>query len=93
MADVEVVGADLADGRVKSLKVRFKHTAERTIDRETAVRWLADGHSLFTWAGPSHHGTRGKAIELVEVDGEAFVRTDTQPVATDELVFPSAHAH
>jgi hypothetical protein len=93
MADVEVLGADVADGRVKTLKVRFKHTAERTIDRETAVAWLADGHSLFTWAGSSHHGTRGKALQLVEVEEQPYLRTDTQPVAKDDLVFPASHGH
>ncbi|MDP2304480.1 MAG: hypothetical protein Q8P18_00465 [Pseudomonadota bacterium] len=91
MADVEVVGAEIADGRVKTLRVRFKHTPERVIDRATGLAWLADGHSLLTYAGPAHHAERGHAIERVEVDGEAFLRTDTKPIAMDELRFPTAH--
>lgn len=91
MADVEVVGAELSEGRVRSLKVRFKRASERTIDRDTALAWLAEGHALLTYAGPSHHGERGYAVERVEVDGEAYLRTDTQLVAKDELQFPAAH--
>ena len=91
MADVEVVGAEIADGRVTSLRVRFKHTTERVIDRATGLAWLAEGHSLLTYAGPSHHAERGYAIERVEVDGEPYMRTDTNPVAKDELRFPAAH--
>ena len=91
MADVEVVGAEMADGRVKTLRVRFKHTSERVIDRATGLAWLADGHSLLTYAGPAHHGERGYAIERIEVDGEWYMRTDTKPVAQDELHFPAAH--
>jgi hypothetical protein len=91
MADVEVVGAEHADSRVRSLRVRFKNTAERTIDRATALAWLADGHSLLTYAGPAHHAERGLAIERVEVDGEPFLRTDTRPIARDELTFPAGH--
>jgi hypothetical protein len=91
VADVEVVGAELADGRVKTLRVRFKHTTERVIDRATALSWLADGHSLLTYAGSANHGIRGHAIERVEVDGELFLRTDTKLEAKDDLHFPSAH--
>lgn len=91
MADVEVVSADITSGRVKSLKVRFKGTTERVIDRDTALRWLADGHSLLTYAGTGHHAVRGKALERVEVDDEAFIRCDTQKVSEDQVVFPQGH--
>lgn len=91
MADVEVVGADLVDGRVRTLKVRFKRTPERVIERGTALAWLAEGHSLITYAGPAHHAERGYAIERVEVDGEPYLRTDTKLEAKDELHFPAAH--
>ena len=93
MADVEVVGAEQSEGRVKTLRVRFKHTAERTIDRDTALAWLADGHSLITYAGAAHHPERGYAIQRVEADGEYFLRTDTEGVAKDELKFPKPHHH
>lgn len=91
MADVEVVGAELSDGKVKSLRVRFKRAAERTIDRATALAWLAEGHSLLTYAGPAHHPERGYAVERVEVDGEPYLRTDTTAEAKDDLRFPAAH--
>ena len=93
MADVEVLGADTADGRVTSLRVRFKHTAERKIDRATALAWLADGHSLIACAGSGHHPVRGRSIERVEVDGEPFLRTDTLQEAVDAVVFPVSHGH
>ena len=88
MADVEVFGAEIADGTVKTLRVRFKGTAERTISRDTALEWLAGGHSLITYSGSAHHGHRGHAIERVEVGDSAFLRTDTKLVASDELHFP-----
>jgi hypothetical protein len=91
MADVEIHGADVADGRVRTLTVRFKNAATHTIDRETALRWLADGHALVTYAGPAHHGTRGHSVVAVEVDDASYLRTDTQPVAEDSLTFPHAH--
>jgi len=91
MADVEVIGAEMANGQVKTLRVRFKHTSERVIDRATALAWLAEGHSLLTYAGSAHHGERGYAIERVEVDEVPYLRTDTLPEAKDELHFPTAH--
>jgi hypothetical protein len=93
MADVEVLSADMADGRVTGLRVRFKQTAERTIDRATALAWLADGHSLIACSGAGHHPLRGRSIERVEVDGEPFLRSDTLQEAVDALVFPAAHGH
>lgn len=93
MADVEVYGAETSGGRVSTLKVRFKNTDVRTIDRETALRWLADGHSLIAYSGhPPHHCHRGDAIQSVEVGEERFLRTDTKPEAADHLVFPG-HDH
>lgn len=93
MADVEVVSAERTDGQVRTLRVRFKHTAERVIDRATALAWLEDGHSLIAYAGSARHGTRGRSIERVTVDGVAWLRTDTRPIAADELVFPAVHGH
>ncbi len=91
MADVEVYAAEPAHGRIQTLRVRFKNSSERTIDRDTAVSWLKDGHALQTYAGPAHHGTRGAAIQLVEVDEKLYLRTDTLPTAEDDLHFPHGH--
>ena len=91
MADIEVYEATTEGTRVASLRVKLKGAGERTIDRETALSWLAGGHSLITYAGPAHHGTRGHAIERVEVGDEAWLRTDTEQKAEDHLEFPHAH--
>ncbi len=93
MADIEVHAADPNHGRIATLKVRFKNGPARTIDRDTAVRWLADGHSLVTYAGHGAHGTRGTSIQLVEVGEEHFLRTDTAAEAADDVHFPAAHGH
>ena len=91
MADVEVHAASPAHGRIQTLEVTFKNAAPRTIDRDTAVRWLQDGHSLITYAGHGSHATRGRSVVLVEVGEEAFLRTDTATEAEDHLTFPDGH--
>jgi hypothetical protein len=91
MADVEVLAADVADGRVRSMRVRFKNAPERTIDRDTALKWLSDGHSLITYAGHGHHAVRGHALQKIEIGDDAFIRTDTAPKAEDHLEFPHGH--
>ena len=62
MADIEVLGADVRDGRVTTLEVRIKGTSPRRIDRDTALSWLRGGHSLIPVAGHGHHVHRGAAI-------------------------------
>ena len=89
MADVEVHAAHPAHGRIETLEVQFKNAHAQTIDRATAVRWLADGHSLVTHAGHGSHATRGCSIVLVEVGDETFLRTDTVAEAEDNVTFPS----
>jgi hypothetical protein len=92
MADIEVYRAEKgSDGRVASLTVRFKGTAERSVDRATALSWLAGGHSLITHAGSPHHPVRGHAIERCDIGGDSFLRTDTRVEAADELEFPHGH--
>ncbi len=93
MADIEVYAAEIENHRVRALKVRFKGTAERTIDRDTALAWLSGGHSLIAHAGSPHHPVRGLAIERVEVGDEAYLRTDVKPEAADHLEFPAAGHH
>ncbi|MBM4390789.1 MAG: hypothetical protein FJ090_06670 [Deltaproteobacteria bacterium] len=93
MADIEVYAAEIENDRVRALKVRFKGTGERTIDRDTALAWILGGHSLITHAGSPHHPVRGHAIERVEVGDEAFLRTDVKLEAADHLAFPGAGRH
>lgn len=85
MADIEVLGADVRDGRVVTLTVRFKNATPRTIDRDTALHWLAEGHSLIPVHGHGHALHRGHAIERVEVGEDAFLRTDTRQEPSDHL--------
>ncbi len=91
MADIEVHSAETEGTTIRNLRVRFQGTAERTISRETALAWLAGGHSMLATAGSGSHRTRGLALERVEVGGEAFIRTDTRPEAADHVVFPHGH--
>jgi len=91
MADIEVLSAEPHHGTVSTLQVRFKGVAPRTIDRATALAWLAEGHSMITCAGSGSHLVRGHAIERVEVDGAAYLRTDVSPEATDHVDFPHGH--
>ncbi len=81
MADVRVLGAKVAGGRIEALRVSFHGLPARTIDRDLAVRWMKDGHSLV----PVVAGRRAPALQLVEVGEDWFVRTDHAPDASDRL--------
>lgn len=82
MADVRVKRGTVVDGRVTALVVGFDGLADRTIDRATALGWLADGHSFV----PVIDGARGPALQRVEVADDRFViRTDNAPVDEDAL--------
>lgn len=85
MADIDVLSAELRGNRLHSLQVCFKNASPRTIDRDTAVLWLREGHSLVPVSGHGHHVHRGHALQLVEVDGAEFVRGDTRLVAADDV--------
>jgi hypothetical protein len=87
MARVEVHGGTVADGRITSLEVGLQGLPARTLDRDTAVAWMRDGHSLIPRIG----GADAAALQLVEVvDGDEvshFIRTDNQAQAEDSLPF------
>lgn len=91
MADVEVLSAEQSGGRVSTLQVKFKNAAPRSIDRDTAVAWLRDGHSLIPVAGHGHDVVRGASVLLAEVGEELFLRTDTKAEAADHIHFPGHH--
>lgn len=81
MGDILVKGADLAEGRIVRLLVKIDRLPERVIDRDLALRWCTDGHSLVPFAG-----RRLPALQRVEVpDAGVFLRTDNQPEASDAL--------
>lgn len=81
MGFVNVYGGDMAEGRIRSLRVKMHGLPPRTIDRDTALSWLRDGHSLVPRIGKSD----GAALQLVEVGEDRFVRTDNTPEPADLL--------
>ena len=85
MGLVRVHGADLDGGRIRALRVKIHGLPPRTIDRDTAIHWMREGHSLVPVVG----GVDGTALQLVEVaegdDVARFVRADNAPTAADAL--------
>ncbi|MEZ4319449.1 MAG: hypothetical protein R3F61_18180 [Myxococcota bacterium] len=81
MGDVLVTGGRVADGRIAELEVQLHGLPGRTIDRDTALAWLRDGHSLV----PRVKGARLPALQLVEVGDEHFIRNDNAPESSDAL--------
>lgn len=85
MGRVLVHGATLQDGRISSMEVQLGSLPRRTIDRDTAVRWMRDLHSFV----PVTQGKPGAALQLVELDAEDgpawFIRTDNAAEPADRL--------
>lgn len=80
MGDVLVRQASMADSKIDSMKVAFHGLPDRTIDRDTAIAWMRDGHSLV----PVRGRERLPALQLVDLgDGAWSIRTDNQPVPED----------
>lgn len=77
MARINVHGADIADGKLASLRVKMHNLPARTLDRDTTVAWLKDGHSLLT---PS-----GLPLQLIELEEGHAVRLDNAAEDTDNL--------
>jgi len=85
MADIDVLSSEVRGDRLHALEVCFQNASPRKIDRDTAIHWLREGHSLVPVSGHGHHVHRGRALHLVEVDGAPYVRTDTRPIAADSI--------
>ena len=82
MGDVLVRRATLADGKISKLEVDFHGLSPRTIDRDTALSWMRDGHSLI----PLLAGQRKPALQLVDLgDGAWSIRVDNQAVDEDTV--------
>jgi hypothetical protein len=81
MAEVTVKGATMAGDRVERLRIGLDRLPDRTIDRETAIRWLKDGHSFV----PVIDGRRAPALKLVEVGDALAIRCDTAAIDADLL--------
>lgn len=81
LGDILVKGGTLVGGRIRSLTVGLLRLPDRAIDRDQAIRWLRDGHSLVPVVGAA----RLPALQLVEVGEGHAIRTDNQPVDEDTL--------
>ncbi len=76
MARVEVVGCKMNGETLVSLDVRLHGLPARTLDRDTVVAWMRDGHSFI----PLANGEEAPAMRLVEAQNgdevSYFVRSD-----------------
>jgi hypothetical protein len=81
MGRVVVQAADTVDGRITRVRVRMAGLPPRVLDREAVVAWMRDGHSFL----PELGSAIGRALQLVEVGDELFVRDDHDQVAADAL--------
>jgi hypothetical protein len=81
MGDIQVKRGTVEQGRITSLVVGIYGLPDRTVDREQALQWMKDGHSLV----PLVQGQRLPALQLVEVGDTWAIRTDNEPVEEDRL--------
>ena len=91
MGLVLVYGADKQGAMVVNLRVKIPKLPARTIDRDTALQWMSDGHSLI----PVVHGQQQPVLQRVDVGDEPqwFIRHDNAKEASDALPeLPSTEA-
>ncbi|MEN0063096.1 MAG: hypothetical protein AAGA48_13155 [Myxococcota bacterium] len=82
MGDILVKRGSVVDGKIEELVVQFHGLAERTIDRDTALKWMRDGHSLI----PTVNGKRLTALQLVDLGDESYaIRHDNASEPEDDL--------
>jgi len=85
MGHVRVTAATLTEGRIDKLGVELLGLGARTIDRDTTVSWMKDGHSFI----PVVDGKEAPALQLVSIeegDEVTFaVRDDHEQTPTDKL--------
>ena len=91
MGHVRVISASVKDGVIDTLGVELLGLGARTLDRDTAIAWMKDGHSFVPVVG----GNEGPALQLVSIEeGDSIVyavRTDNALTPTDLLPeLPSA---
>ena len=81
MARIAVHGADLKDGKIAALRVRMHNLPPRTIDRDTTVAWLKEGHAFI----PVANGGALPALLLLEAGEDLVVRDDGKSEAGDKV--------
>lgn len=84
MGRIVIVGAERDGALVTRLEVRFEGLSRRIVPRDTVIAWMRDGHSVLPAASGAPTGT-GRALQLVDVDGVAFLRDDHATEAADSL--------
>lgn len=82
MAEVLVKKGTLDGSTLKSLTIEMHKLPTRTIDRDTVLAWMKDGHSLIP---VTSSGNRLFPLQLVEVDEQLFIRHDNAREASDTL--------
>ena len=82
MGRIRVTTADTSGGRITSMDVELDRLPPRTVDRDTVIAWMRDGHSMIVRVAG-----RETALQLVEVgeDDQPYVRIDNEPVAEDRV--------
>lgn len=81
MARIAVHGADLKDGKIDALRVRMHNLPPRTIDRDTALAWMRDGHTFV----PVKGGNETPCLLLLEVGDGFAIRDDSAAAAEDQI--------
>lgn len=81
MARIAVHGADIKDDKIAALRVRMHNLPPRTIDRDTVIAWMKDGHAFV----PMANGSAGQALLLLEAGEELVVRDDGKAEAADKI--------
>ena len=81
MARIEVCSVSMSDDKIETMEVKLVRLGDRVIDRDTAVRWMKDGHSFI----PQKDGDDGPALRLVEVEGEYYIRRNLDEIASDDV--------
>ena len=82
MARIEVHSVSMNGTQIQSLNVKIHQLDLRTIDRETAISWMKDGHSLIPIAGNAFKA----ALQLVESNGDWFIRENNDAIPEDAVV-------
>lgn len=73
MSQIRVLSGNVSGGRIERVVVELERLGRRTLDRDTVVKWLKDGHTFV----PAFGGQLGFAWRLAEgADDALFVRAD-----------------
>lgn len=84
MARVHVHAVDIDGDKITRMQVKLGALPPRVIDRDTAIAWMRDMHSMI----PLVDGKTGPALQLVALESDDdtswFIRTDNAAEAADK---------